>query len=81
MFPPLPVVIVQHMSAGFHDGFAKWLAAASGLRVRIAVHGEHLAGRCAYLAPDVTADSSGTTSMTVAQTGSSVQSQPRWSPG
>lgn len=48
----LPVVIVQHMATGFMNGFAKWLAQASGFTVRVAAHGQQLEGRCAYLAPD-----------------------------
>jgi two-component system, chemotaxis family, protein-glutamate methylesterase/glutaminase len=48
----LPIVIVQHMSAGFIGGFVEWLSSASGFPVRLAAHGEQLVGRCAYLAPD-----------------------------
>lgn len=49
---PLPVVIVQHMSAGFASGFASWLATASGFPVVMATHGQLLSGGRAYLAPD-----------------------------
>ncbi|HYD59271.1 MAG TPA: chemotaxis-specific protein-glutamate methyltransferase CheB [Noviherbaspirillum sp.] len=49
---PLPLLIVQHMSAGFLDGFAQWLSSASGFPVRVAEHGEGLVAGCAYLAPD-----------------------------
>lgn len=49
---PLPVVIVQHMTAGFLEGFADWLTTASGFAVGIAHDGEYLAGGRAYLAPD-----------------------------
>ncbi len=49
---PLPIVMVQHMSAGFAGGFAEWLSAASGFAVGIAAQGESLAGGRAYLAPD-----------------------------
>lgn len=48
----VPIVIVQHMSAGFIGGFVEWLSSASGFPVRLAVHGEQLAGHHAYLAPD-----------------------------
>jgi two-component system chemotaxis response regulator CheB len=48
----LPVVIVQHMAAGFMGGFAEWLSAASGFAVRIAADGDYLQGGCAWLAPD-----------------------------
>ncbi|MEH6437674.1 chemotaxis-specific protein-glutamate methyltransferase CheB [Massilia sp. DD77] len=49
---PLPVLIVQHMAAGFTAGLAEWLGAASGFPVRIAAHDELLAPGAAYLAPD-----------------------------
>lgn len=49
---PLPVVIVQHMAAGFADGFAHWLSTAAGFPVRMAEDGARLAGGSAYLAPD-----------------------------
>ncbi|WP_292935470.1 chemotaxis-specific protein-glutamate methyltransferase CheB [Noviherbaspirillum sp.] len=49
---PLPIVIVQHMASGFVDGFADWLSSASGIKVALATHGEHLVGGRAYLAPD-----------------------------
>ena len=49
---PVPVLIVQHIAAGFTSGFVEWLAQSSNLPVRIAEHGEHvLAGHC-YVAPD-----------------------------
>jgi len=49
---PLPVVIVQHMAAGFTAGLAEWLGAASGFPVRIPLHDEAFAAGTAYLAPD-----------------------------
>ncbi len=49
---PLPVLIVQHMAAGFTEGFAGWLAQSSGMPVHVAVHGEKVAGGHAYVAPD-----------------------------
>lgn len=49
---PLPVVIVQHMSAGFTNGLVEWLAAASGFPVRVASHDEPLLPGTAYVAPD-----------------------------
>jgi two-component system chemotaxis response regulator CheB len=48
----LPIVIVQHMSAGFTAGFAQWLSTASGFATCIAAHGESLVAGRAYLAPD-----------------------------
>lgn len=49
---PLPIVIVQHMSPGFAPGFASWLSGASRYEVRLAQHGEVLAGGRAYIVPD-----------------------------
>lgn len=48
----LPIVIVQHMAAGFVEGFAGWLSAASAYPVGLARSGDVLAGGRAYLAPD-----------------------------
>lgn len=47
-----PVLIVQHMTAGFVSGFAEWLAQSSGFPVRVAADGESLLPGRAYLAPD-----------------------------
>jgi two-component system chemotaxis response regulator CheB len=49
---PVPLVITQHMSPGFTEGFAHWLGEASGFAVRLARHDELLAYGCAYVAPD-----------------------------
>jgi two-component system chemotaxis response regulator CheB len=49
---PAPVLVVQHIAAGFTEGLADWLAASSPLQVKVAEHGEPLAPRTAYLAPD-----------------------------
>jgi two-component system chemotaxis response regulator CheB len=49
---PVPVLIVQHIAAGFVDGFAEWLATSSALPVHVAVDGEYLLPGHAYLAPD-----------------------------
>lgn len=48
----LPIAIVQHMSAGFVQGFAEWLSAASKFPVLIAKDRDVLADGHAYLAPD-----------------------------
>ncbi len=50
--PPVPVVIVQHISPGFVQGLADWLAVASGIPVKVAVGGEILHPGRVYLAPD-----------------------------
>lgn len=49
---PLPILVVQHIASGFVEGFAAWLNTAGGLRVKVAEHGEPLAPRTVYLAPD-----------------------------
>jgi two-component system chemotaxis response regulator CheB len=49
---PAPILIVQHIAAGFVQGFTDWLANSSGLPVKIAAPGEYpLPGR-AYVGPD-----------------------------
>jgi len=49
---PVPILIVQHIAAGFVDGLAQWLSGSSNLHVKMAADGEALRARCAYLAPD-----------------------------
>jgi len=46
------VLIVQHIAQGFTEGFAEWISNASGFPVRVASHGERLAPRHGYVAPD-----------------------------
>lgn len=48
----VPIVIVQHISPGFAEGFAQWLAASSRYAVRVAAQGERLQPGLAYVAPD-----------------------------
>ncbi len=50
--PSCPLVIVQHMAAGFIAGMAQWLADETGLTIRIAADGELLSPGTVYLAPD-----------------------------
>ena len=49
---PAPVLIVQHIAAGFVHGFAEWLAQATGFAVGVATHDELLLNGRAYVAPD-----------------------------
>ncbi len=49
---PIPVLIVQHIAAGFLPGLIEWLNQTSGVPIRLAVHGEALLPGCAYVAPD-----------------------------
>ncbi|HMC15422.1 MAG TPA: chemotaxis-specific protein-glutamate methyltransferase CheB [Albitalea sp.] len=46
-----PLVIVQHISPGFADGFTQWLAQASAYDVRVPMQGERLLPGVAYVAP------------------------------
>jgi len=47
-----PILIVQHIAAGFVTGFAEWLAGTSGFPVRVASHGEVPLPGHVYVAPD-----------------------------
>ena len=49
---PLPVLIVQHIAAGFTQGFAEWLAQSSSLPVQLSVHGQQVVPGRVYVAPD-----------------------------
>jgi two-component system chemotaxis response regulator CheB len=49
---PLPLLIVQHMAAGFIRGFADWLNLSSRLPVHVALHGEPMLPGRVYLAPE-----------------------------
>ncbi len=51
---PAPIAIVQHITRGFIDSFADWLAGRVRLRVRVAVNGDPLRAGTVYLAPDDT---------------------------
>jgi two-component system chemotaxis response regulator CheB len=48
----VPILVVQHMAAGFIAGFVEWIAQTSSLPVSVARHGEPLLPGHAYLAPD-----------------------------
>jgi two-component system chemotaxis response regulator CheB len=43
---------VQHISAGFTQGFAEWLAQSSNLPVHVAASDQHVLPGCVYVAPD-----------------------------
>jgi two-component system chemotaxis response regulator CheB len=47
-----PVLIVQHIAAGFLPGLADWLSTTTGFQIRIAAQGDALLPGRAYLAPD-----------------------------
>ena len=49
---PAPLLVVQHMAAGFTSGFAEWLALTSPLPVQLARPGMAPSPGQVYLAPD-----------------------------
>lgn len=49
---PAPVLIVQHMAAGFTQGFAEWLGQTSSLPVHVALNGSLMLPGHVYVAPD-----------------------------
>ncbi|BDG06086.1 chemotaxis-specific protein-glutamate methyltransferase CheB [Anaeromyxobacter oryzae] len=49
---PAPILVVQHIALGFAEGFARWLASAGPLPVRVATDGQPLAAGTVYVAPD-----------------------------
>lgn len=48
----IPVLIVQHIAAGFTQGFVEWLAQSSSLPVHIPAHGQAVLPGQVYVAPD-----------------------------
>lgn len=49
---PAPVLVVQHIAAGFVDGFTSWLGDTCPLPVQLARAGERLQPGVVYVAPD-----------------------------
>lgn len=48
----IPIVIVQHISAGFVTGLAQWLERSTSLKIKVAENGKTLRRDVIYLAPD-----------------------------
>jgi len=48
----VPILIVQHIAAGFTEGFVDWLARSSGLPVHVATGGARPLPGHVYVAPD-----------------------------
>ena len=48
----IPILVVQHMAAGFIQGFAEWLHHATGFPVQLAAHNDRMLPGHAYIAPD-----------------------------
>lgn len=49
---PLPILIVQHMSTGFMEGFVKWLDSSVDIQLKSAEDGEVLKPGVVYFGPD-----------------------------
>ena len=49
---PVPILIAQHIAAGFGPGLLRWFSAVSQLPVGIAEDGQRAKEGCVYLAPD-----------------------------
>jgi two-component system chemotaxis response regulator CheB len=49
--PPIPILVVQHISRGFDQGLADWLDGVAGPIVRLAEHGERLQPGVVIVAP------------------------------
>lgn len=49
---PLPLLIVQHIAAGFQEGMVRWLRQATGFPLEVAREDGPIVGGRAYLAPD-----------------------------
>lgn len=49
---PLPILVVQHITSGFTEGFADWIRKSSGFPMRVARHGESPEPGTAYVAPN-----------------------------
>jgi len=49
---PVPILIVQHISQGFVDGFVEWLRNTTHFPLHIATHGEFPLPGHGYIAPD-----------------------------
>jgi len=50
--PTVPILIVQHVLAGFDEALAEWLAQVTQLPVRIAIQGMQIRGGVVVLAPE-----------------------------
>lgn len=48
----IPIIIVQHISPGFTQGFCDWLAGSSKVNVKLASDGELIQPGTCYIAPD-----------------------------
>jgi len=49
---PVPVLIVQHIAAGFGRPLIEWLSFTSGIKLKLAIDGESILAGTGYIAPD-----------------------------
>ncbi|MEX2214639.1 MAG: chemotaxis-specific protein-glutamate methyltransferase CheB [Phycisphaeraceae bacterium] len=49
---PFPILLVQHMTTGFMEGFVQWLNGVCALRVELARDGQRAQPGCVHVAPD-----------------------------
>ena len=49
---PWPLLLAQHISAGFLDSFRDWLAGLSSMPIELAIDGQELSPGVLYLAPE-----------------------------
>lgn len=49
---PIPIMIVQHMAAGFIEGFVEWLGRICPLPMQVAKQGQQILPGQVYVAPD-----------------------------
>jgi two-component system chemotaxis response regulator CheB len=49
---PVPILVVQHIASGFHQGLVDWLGSVSPLPVRLATDGRPLCAGEVLIAPD-----------------------------
>lgn len=49
---PVPILVVQHIAAGFTRGLVDWLGQSTSLAVKIAEAGEHIRAGTVYFAPE-----------------------------
>ncbi len=48
---PIPILLVQHISRGFEEGFARWLSTSTGQSVSVATSGQRIASGI-WIAPN-----------------------------
>jgi two-component system chemotaxis response regulator CheB len=49
---PVPILVVQHIAAGFGRALKEWLSITSGIKLKLAEEGEAISAGTGYIAPD-----------------------------